>query len=60
MFMTLYLCQVCKKHFAIEGADYHTTNYCPGCPFCESSDDVLEKSIGTLAVLHELHQDEVE
>lgn len=60
MFMTVYLCQVCHKHFAIEGADYHTISWCPACPFCQSSDDVLEKSIGTLAELHELHTEESE
>lgn len=60
MNVTVYLCQVCDKHFAIEGSDYHTTNWCPDCPICKSGDNVLEKSIGTLAELHVLHQEDLD
>lgn len=58
MFVTLYLCESpCNKHFAVEGV-YSDTSYCPTCPICESGDNVFEKSVATLAVMHELHQDE--
>ncbi len=58
MLVTIYLCETpCKKHFAIEDAE-PTSNWCPVCPICQSADNVLEKSIGTLAELHKLHQDD--
>lgn len=57
MLVTIYYCQTpCEKHFAVEDAEPNP-NTCPVCPICESADNVLEKSIGTLAELHELHQD---
>lgn len=58
MFVTLYFCETpCKKHFAIEGF-YGDVDYCPVCPHCKSGDNVLEKSVATLAVMHELHQED--